>query len=123
MAEPKTGQHVERRLRLPDREFLEHIAPDNPEFAGAIANEGRDVVVPHEHEVRGEIAGSRAQTVLAAFDAETRFAQQVAAELRKTAGTLQRYVDAAAINQHCRPPACRWRGGSPDAAPDGESAR
>ena len=57
------------RARLPryrgsgmaERIFLEHVLADDAELAHAVGDEGRNVVVAHEHQVEREILGARGQ--------------------------------------------------------------
>ena len=62
-------------------------------------DEGRDVVVAHEHQVEREILDPRGQLVLAVLDAQAGVAQQVAAVVGEAARFLDREVQAAAVDQ------------------------
>ncbi len=76
LAEAELGEHLEPGLGRAEREFLEHVLADDAELADAVADEGRNVVVAHEHQVGGEVRGPSAQAVPAALDPQTGFAQQ-----------------------------------------------
>ena len=57
------GKKVEKALA--ELEFSQHIAADNSKLTNAIRDEGRDVVVTHEHQIRCVILDPRGELILA----------------------------------------------------------
>ncbi len=100
MTEAEFGKNLAAHGGRAERELLQDVLADDPELADAVADEGRDVVVANEHQLRGEIADAGSQAVLAAFDPKSGIAQQVAARIREAARFLQGDVEARAVSEH-----------------------
>ena len=99
--EAKLRDFLEARARLAQRIFLEHILADDAELAHAVADEGRDIVVAHEHQVEREVFDARGERILAAVaDLQPGILEQVAAALGQAARLLDGDVKAVAIGAH-----------------------
>ena len=104
-AEAEPRHFLEARSRLAEGIFLEHVLPDDAEFAHAVADEGRDVVVADEHQVEREIFGARGERVLAAVaDPEPGILEQLPASVGQAARLLDGDVEAAAVGAHAPGP-------------------
>ena len=81
--------------------FLKHVLADDAELAHAVGDEGRDVVVAHQHEVHGEILGARAQGRLAAArQAQARALEQGERFVAEAPRLLDGEVDTASVGAH-----------------------
>jgi hypothetical protein len=96
-AETEVRHHLEARVRLTERELVEHVAADDAELADAVADEGGDVVVADEHEIDREVLDPGREVIAAAGDAQPGIAEQAAAVVREAAGLLDGDVQTAVV--------------------------
>ena len=91
----------------PSANSSKHVVADDPELADSVADEGWDIVVADEHQIRREILHPGGQRVAPALDPKPRIPEQAEAEVGKPAGFLDRDVEAGLVNEHRTLPASR----------------
>jgi hypothetical protein len=107
----RTQFRRERRVARGEALFVEHVAADDAEFAAALDEQARDVVVAYEQHVDGHVLAVEEQLVAALAEGEPGAAQQAERILRQASGLLHGDAQAFARFVHRAAPARDLRAG------------